>query len=84
MLQILVDMATPLSVFDAIEKDMLAWVKTQPEFSGALAVCASNTADPMKYTLVVWWEFSFNGALPIMAALHMQGLLPPFICFSYA
>ncbi|KAK9845183.1 hypothetical protein WJX84_001954 [Apatococcus fuscideae] len=61
-IKILVDMATPLAVFDAIEKDMQEWVKTNADFSGALAVAASNTADPMKYTLVVWWEFSFNAA----------------------
>ena len=60
-MQILVDMATPLAVFDSIEKDLKDWVKTSQDFSGALAVCASNTADSMKYTLVVWWEFSFNG-----------------------
>ena len=68
--QILVDMATPLAVFDAIEKDMQEWVKTNADFSGALAVAASNTADPMKYTLVVWWEFSFNGERSTAPACH--------------
>ena len=63
-MQVLVDIGTPCSVFEAVEVELKKFVSSNPDFSGGVAVAASNSANPMKFTLAVWYEFSFNSECP--------------------
>ncbi len=76
--QVLVDIGTPCSVFEAVEAELKKFVTSNPDFSGGIAVAASNSANPMKFTLAVWYEFSFNSESPLgwHTCLHAAGLKP--------
>ena len=54
-----VDLGTSLSVFEEIEKLIKLHSEPSPDIN-AIAVSPGNSGNPLKFTLVVWWEYSFN------------------------
>ena len=54
-----VDLGTSLSVFEEIEKLIKLHSEPSPDIN-AIAVSPGNGGNPLKFTLVVWWEYSFN------------------------
>ena len=53
--QVAVDISTPPEAFEAVDKAVSAFLKTQPtEFTGTRLVVANYAGDPLKYTLCVW------------------------------
>ena len=66
---ILVDMGTPLSVYEEVEKHIKLWSEPCPDIS-AIAVVPGNAGNPLKFTLTVWWEYTFNSK-PLVPLLHL-------------
>ena len=63
-------MTAPKSFFDKIEARVRAHVKANPmDFTGDCAIsCDKNSGtEPLKFFLVVWWSYAFNGALWCLA-----------------
>lgn len=56
---VLVDMGTPLSVYEEVEKHIKLWSEPCPDIN-AVAVVPGNGGNPLKFTLTVWWEYTFN------------------------
>lgn len=59
----LIDIGTPLSVFDEITRLIQLHSEPSPDIN-AIAVNPGNGGNPLKFTLVVWWEYTFNSKLP--------------------
>ena len=55
----LIDIGTPLSVFEEMLRLIKLHADPCPDISGC-AVNPGNGGNPLKFTLVVWWEYSFN------------------------
>lgn len=61
-MQVLVDLDTPGTVLDAVRAAAEAHIKAEAsEFDGTLGVSFSASANPMKMSLSVYYEFSHNG-----------------------
>ena len=59
---VLVDMGTPLSMYEEVEKHIKLWSEPCPDIN-AVAVVPGNGGNPLKFTLTVWWEYTFNSKL---------------------
>ena len=54
-----IDIGTPLSVFEEMTRLIQLHSDASPDIN-AVAVNPGNGGNPLKVTLVVWWEYSFN------------------------
>ena len=62
-MQVQVDISTPPEVFDRLEATVTEHISANPlDFSGESSVNANFGTDPMKFLLVVWWNYCYNGA----------------------
>lgn len=60
--QVLVDLDTPGTVLDEVRTVLEAHLRASPlEFNGVLGVNFNTSANPLKMTLNVYYEFSHNG-----------------------
>ena len=61
--QIQVDISTLPEVFERLEACVIEHISANPlDFSGECSVNANFGTDPMKFLLVVWWNYCYNGA----------------------
>lgn len=75
LFKVLVDLDTPGSVLDDVKAAMEAHMKAHPtEFTGAVGVSFNISADPMKMTLIIFYEFSHNGTDGARAADARNGM----------
>ena len=73
-------------IFEVVDAAVTAHFKAHvTEFSGSKMVVANFAADPLKFTLCVWWEYSHSGkGLPAeiaAAGLHAGAVVAP-PCYS--
>ena len=62
-LQVLVDISTLPEVFDRMEECVKEHINANPlDFPGEFSVNANFGGDPMKFALVIWWNYCYNGA----------------------
>ena len=54
-----IDIGTPLSVFEEMTRLIQLHSDASPDIN-AVAVNPGNGGNPLKFTLVVWWEYTFN------------------------
>ena len=59
MFSVNVDLGTSLEVFAQIEGLLKPFVEASPDI-GAFAVSPGNGGNPLKFTLTVWFEYTFN------------------------
>ena len=68
-LQILVDISTPKSVFEALEKRVRQHLLDNPlDFTGDCAITMDKNPtignEPLKVVIMIYWCYKFNGAPP--------------------
>ena len=59
-----VDLCTSLEVFAQIEAVLKPHVEASADIN-AFAVSPGNGGNPLKFTMNVWWEYTFNSKLPL-------------------
>lgn len=72
---VLVDMGIPLSVYEEVATQIKLWSEPCPDIN-AIAVVPGNAGNPLKFTLTVWWEYSFNSKLRTLAATSLTPYPP--------
>ncbi len=61
-MQIYLDVSTPAGVYDAIRKEVMAYLElNNKSFTGNHSVINVSSGDPLKMQLGIFFEFAHNG-----------------------
>ena len=71
-----VDLGTSLEVFAQVEASLRPYVEASPDIN-AFAVSPGNGGNPLKFTLTVWFEYTFNSESSFVDLLQLCGLSSP-------
>ncbi len=64
-----VDFSTSLEVFAQIEALIKIHSEASPDIN-AIAVSPGNGGNPLKFTMNIWWEYTFNSKFPCPCVGH--------------
>lgn len=84
--QALIDISTPGETFERVDAAVTAHLIANPgEFTGKHLVVANFAADPLKFTLCVWWEYAHTGTalVPFLRKALPKRMSMYTILFSY-
>ncbi len=68
-----VDFSTSLEVFAQIEALIKVHSEASPDIN-AIAVSPGNAGNPLKFTMNIWWEYTFNSKFPCVLVIVVYAL----------
>jgi len=74
-----VDFSTSLEVFAQIEALIKVHSEASPDIN-AIAVSPGNGGNPLKFTMNIWWEYTFNSKFPGCVSVMIAYTLCRMLC----